>query len=67
MYFSPPSGAITKRLLPFPSFLAISIAAYIAAPEEIPTNTPSISANAFAVLNASSSFTFTYTYTFSFS
>ena len=55
MYFSPPSGAIAKTFFPFPNSLATLTAVKIEAPEEIPTKTPSFSANIFVNLNASSS------------
>jgi hypothetical protein len=54
-YLSPLSGNNTTIFLPlFSSLCANSLAAYNAAPDEIPMNTPSLLTTSAPVLNASS-------------
>ena len=54
-YLSPESGRITTMFLPLFSSLEASIlAAFNAAPDEIPTRTPSLAAKALPSSNASS-------------
>ena len=57
-YLSPVSGSNTTIFLPlFSGLLANSVAAKAAAPDEIPTNNPSVFAKALEVSKASSFFT----------
>ena len=53
----PLSGNITTTFFPFPNFLATLNAAHIAAPDDIPQRSPSLSDNCLAVSAASESVT----------